>query len=141
MITLDSTSIFNQPWFYVLMLLVIFGAIVILVILAKKYLKPFQSDDKPKSEKEIAEEEVNRLVRPVEDEETARQMEAASKEIEQNSKKTARPTEAEATQEEIKRTTRPVEDQETRKQMEAYATSHPEEAEAAKKKSLDSEKK
>lgn len=138
---LDSTSIFNQPWFYVLMLLVIFGAIVILVILAKKYFKPFQNDEKPKSEKEIAEEEVSRMVRPVEDEETARQMEAASKQMEENTKKASKPTEAEATQEEVKRATRPVEDQNAQKQMEDYAVTHPEEAEEANKKSLDSKKK
>jgi tagatose-1,6-bisphosphate aldolase len=68
-------------------------------------------------------------------------MEEASKEIEQNSKKVVKPTEAEVTQEEVDRTTRPVENQEAQKEMEAYAAAHPEEAEEAKKKSLDSKKK
>ena len=49
----------------VVILVVVFGAIVLGVILAKKHIKFFQSDEQPKSDKEIAQEELDRLLEPV----------------------------------------------------------------------------
>ncbi len=49
----------------VVILVVVFGAIVLGVILAKKHIKFFQSEEQPKSDKEIAQEELDRLLEPV----------------------------------------------------------------------------
>lgn len=56
------------PGFVIALLIVgIFGVIVVAVILLKKYTKLFKSDEKPKSEKEIAAEELDRLLQPIEE--------------------------------------------------------------------------
>ena len=115
---------------YVLGLVAIFGVIVLAVILIKKYGKHFKNDEKPKSDKEIAEEEVKRMVVDVDDE-TAEKMDEASKELAEKSAKDAtKPEEKEVVAEEVSRATRPVEDEESAKAMAKYAAEHPEEAEA-----------
>ena len=59
----------SLPGIVIALLIVgIFGVIVIGVILLKKYTKVFKSDEKPKSEKEIAAEELDRLLQPIEEE-------------------------------------------------------------------------
>ncbi len=45
-----------------------FGIIVLVVILVKRHVKAFQSDEKPKSDKEIAQEELDRILQPMEEE-------------------------------------------------------------------------
>ncbi len=57
-----ASSIIENPVILVLILVAAFGVIVIGVILIKKYVPAFKNNDKPKSEKEIAQEEVDRLV-------------------------------------------------------------------------------
>ncbi|MCR5491500.1 MAG: hypothetical protein K6F32_05180 [Bacilli bacterium] len=57
-----------------IILVAAFGVIVIAVILLKRHVKIFKSDEKPKSDKEIAAEELDRLLQPIEDEEAAKQM-------------------------------------------------------------------
>lgn len=126
--TILSNSFWNSPVFFTLMFILIFGAIVLGVILLKKYAKPFKNDEKPKSDKEIADEEVKRMVVDMSDEEAAA-MEKASLEAEENSKKDNK----DYTQEEVARATRPIEDPEAEKAMREYAEAHPEEAEAALK--------
>jgi len=122
-------SIIDRPWFVILMLLLIFGSIVIIVMFIKKYAKPFQNQDKPKSDKEIAEEEVNRMVVDLPPDED-KKLDEASKELAQKAAKdTNRPSESEAAEEEVNRSTRPVEDEEAAKAMAKYAAEHPEEAE------------
>ena len=49
-----------------IILVAVFGLIVLLVMMLKKYVKWFKSDEKPKSDKEIAQEELDRLLEPVE---------------------------------------------------------------------------
>src|SRR5574344_457827 len=123
---------------YVLGLVAIFGAIVLAVILIKKYGKHFKNDEKPKTDKEIAEEEVKRMVVDV-DEDTANKMDEAAKEMAENTEKDPNaPEEKEAVAEEVSRATRPVEDEEAAKQMAKYAAEHPEEAEAVSEKKDDS---
>ena len=100
---------------YVLGLVAIFGVIVLAVILIKKYWKPFKNEEKPKSDKEIADEEVKRMVVDVDDE-TAQQMDEASKELVEKSKED-KPEEKEVVAEEVDRATRPVENEETAKAM------------------------
>jgi hypothetical protein len=119
----DLTSL----W-YILGIVAIFGIVVLAVILIKKYWKPFRNEEKPKSDKEIAEEEVKRLVVDVDDENT-KEMDEASKELAEKSKEN-KPEEKEVVAEEVNRATRPVEDEETAKAMAKYAAEHPEEAEA-----------
>lgn len=55
------------PWLIPVILVAVFGVIVIAVILLKRHVKFFQSDEKPKSDKEIASEELDRLLEPVEE--------------------------------------------------------------------------
>ncbi|MFA5481592.1 MAG: hypothetical protein WC282_04350 [Bacilli bacterium] len=56
-------------------LLAFFGLIVVGVILAKKHIKGLQSkDDKPIDEEKAVEEELNRVLRPVEDEKIKEEM-------------------------------------------------------------------
>ena len=51
-----------------LLILGVFAVIVIAVILIKKYTKVFKSDEKPKSEKEVAKEELDRILEPIDTE-------------------------------------------------------------------------
>jgi flagellar biosynthesis/type III secretory pathway M-ring protein FliF/YscJ len=117
---------------YVLGLVAIFGAIVVIVMLIKKYGKHFKNEEKPKSDKEIADEEVNRMVVDVDDE-TAEKMDQAARDLAEKSKKDPnKPEEKEVIEEEVNRATRPVEDEATAKAMAKYAAEHPEEAAAVK---------
>jgi FtsZ-interacting cell division protein ZipA len=125
-------SIWEQSWFIMVMLVIIFGVIVLGVWLVRKYVPAFKSDDKPKSDKEIAEEEVRRMTQPVDDE-TAKKMEEQAKALEKDSTVDM----AEKKDDTIERTTRPIEDDSIAKQMEEYAKAHPEEEEAAAKKKED----
>lgn len=122
-----SSSIMDNPLFITIGLLVIFGIIVIGVILLKKYVKIFQNDEGPKSDKEIAAEEVKRVLTEVTDEETIRAMENAAKEMEKDSED-GRPSDEEILEEEMARTTEDVVDEETAKAMAKYAEEHPDEA-------------
>ena len=56
-------------WLIPLVLLAIFAVIALGVFLIRKYAKPFKNDEKPKSDKEIAEEEVQRLTKELDEEE------------------------------------------------------------------------
>lgn len=116
----------NQSWFIIIALVLIFGVIVIAVILVRKYSKHFKSDEKPKSDREIAEEEVNRILVDVEDEETKKEMEEASKEAYKASKE-EKPSAVEALQEEMSRTVEPIGDEQAALAMEEYRKAHPEE--------------
>lgn len=80
MITLDAFFDKNLGWLIPLILLLFFGAIVLIVILVKKYAKPFKNDEKPKSEKEIAAEELDRVLQPIEDEKTKAEMDKFNQE-------------------------------------------------------------
>ena len=122
---------FQSPLFITLALVIFFGIIVLAVILVKKYVKPFQNTEKPKSDKEIAEEEVNRLVTDITDEVTLQQMNEAARELEKDSD---RPTEQEIAEEEVERATEAVEDEAAAEAMRRYAEEHPEEAAAFEEK-------
>ncbi len=66
---MNHLAIFDSfpGWAIVLIIVAIFGAIVLGVILLKKHVKIFKNDEKPKSEKEIAAEELDRILQPVEE--------------------------------------------------------------------------
>ena len=58
----------------VIILVAVFGVIVLAVILIKRKVKFFHTDEEKKSDREIAEEELNRILQPIEDEETSKQV-------------------------------------------------------------------
>jgi hypothetical protein len=120
MITFDYIT--EHGWLFVLILLAVFGAIVIGVILVKKYAPHFKSQEKPKSDEEIAKEEVARLTEPVE-EETPKKKAVEEKVAEKA------PSNKEAADYESHRATVSSEDQSFAKQMEDYVKAHPEEEE------------
>jgi len=119
------SSFTSSPLFITIALVAFFGLIVLAVMLLKKYAKPFMNEDKPKSDKEIAEEECNRILTDITDEETLSQMNDAVKEV---AKGEIKPTEEEILEDEMARTTEEVLDPETAKAMAEYAKAHPEEA-------------
>ncbi len=63
----------------VLILVAFFGLIVLGVILVKKFVKPLQIDKPDLKEDEVVQEELDRILVPVEDEEIKKQMEDAAK--------------------------------------------------------------
>ena len=57
----------SMSFIWPIILLAVFGVIVVAVILVKRHVSVFKSDEKPKSDEEIAQEELNRILEPVED--------------------------------------------------------------------------
>ena len=64
----------NLGWLTPVIIVAVFGLIVLIVIRVKKHVKTFQSDEKPKSDKEVAAEELDRILEPIEDEKAQQQM-------------------------------------------------------------------
>ena len=60
-------------------LVAVFGIVVLVVILVKKHVKAFKDEEEPKSEKEIAAENLDRLLQPIEDPEQSSQFEEYDK--------------------------------------------------------------
>lgn len=56
-----------NPIFIVLILVAFFGVIVLLIILLKRHVPGLKDDSKPKSEKEIAKEELDRVLVPIDE--------------------------------------------------------------------------
>lgn len=121
MLTLDYVS--ENPWLIIIILLSVFGLIVLIVILIKKYSPHFRSEDKPKTDEEIAKEEVERLTVPMEeDNKNLEEVKAEERAI----RKEEKPTEQEAAEYETHRLT--VEgNEDLQRQMEEYSKAHPEE--------------
>jgi hypothetical protein len=67
------------PFLIVVILVAFFGLIVGGVILVKKFVKPLQIDKPEMTEEEQVKEELDRVLVPVEDEETKKQMDEAAK--------------------------------------------------------------
>ena len=67
------------PFLIVIILVAFFGLIVGGVILVKKFVKPLQIDKPEMTEEEKVKEELDRVLVPVEDEETKKQMDEAAK--------------------------------------------------------------
>ncbi len=119
----------QNPWLIVLILLAIFGLVVLTVILIKKYSPHFKNTDKPKTDEEIAKEEVERLIVPMEEENKS--LEEVKNER-RSLKKEETPSEKEAADYETHRLT--VEgDEDLQRQMDEYAKNHPEEVAVSKK--------
>lgn len=120
-----------NPIFYILIIIAVLAVIIGLIILAKRHLKIFKSDEKPKSDKEIAEEEINRLLEDVDDEKIKEEMNSlAQQEIEKD--KAEKPFEKKTleenfAEEEVGLVAEELDDEKTKKAMEDYAKEHPEE--------------
>lgn len=69
-----------MPLWIILGLVGFFGLIVLIVILAKKKFTTLQIKKPEIDEKEAAQQELDRILVPIDDEETLKQMEEASKE-------------------------------------------------------------
>mgnify|MGYP004551498663 FL=1 len=54
-------------WAIPLVIVGVFGLIVLAVILIKKHFHVFQSDEKVKSDKEIAQENLDKILEPIDD--------------------------------------------------------------------------
>lgn len=72
-----AKSLFEQPWFILVALIVFFGIIAIVVLIVRKSLK-LNVGEKP-SEEKIAEENLDRILEDVKDPETQKQFEEYSK--------------------------------------------------------------
>ena len=57
----------NNEWWILLVILGFFVILVVAIILVKRHVKIFQSDEKPKTKEEIAKEELERLLEPIEE--------------------------------------------------------------------------
>ncbi len=126
-----ASSFWSNPIVIIVGLVLLFGLVAAGVFLFRKYSHFFTHDDEgPKSDAEIAEEELNRILVDVEDEETKRQMEEYVRNASKKAAKEAPPTPEEVAREEMARILEPVTDIETAKAMEEYVEEHPEEAEA-----------
>lgn len=68
-----------NPVFIPIIIIVFFGLIVVGIILVKKFVKPLQIKKPDIDEKEAVQEELDRVLVPVEDEEIQKQMEEAAK--------------------------------------------------------------
>ena len=77
MITLDKVQF--PSWLIVVILVAFFGLIVATVIIVKKFVKPLQIDKPDMKEEEAIQEELDRILVPVEDEEIKKQMEEAAR--------------------------------------------------------------
>lgn len=58
----------NSPIFYVLYLLLAFGAIALIAFLCRRYIPGLRNENKPIDETKVAEEELNRILEPMNEE-------------------------------------------------------------------------
>ena len=67
------------PFLIVIILVAFFGLIVLGVIIVKRFVKPLQINKPDIKEEDAIEEELNRVLVPVEDEEIKKQMDEAAR--------------------------------------------------------------
>ena len=68
----------REPWFILIMIIVAFGVLVLAIILVKKFF--INKNKKVEvNEEEARQEELNRILEPITDEETIKAMEEAEK--------------------------------------------------------------
>ena len=66
-------------WSYILIFVAFFGLIVTAVIIVKKFVKPLQIKKPETKEDDFIQEELDRILVPVEDEEIKKQMDEAAR--------------------------------------------------------------
>ena len=69
----------NGGWWWIFVFVGFFGLIVLAVILFKKFFKPLQINKPDIKEEDAIQEELDRVLVPVEDEEIKKQMDEAAK--------------------------------------------------------------
>lgn len=77
-------SFTSNPGFIIIILLVVFGLIVFGVIMLKRHSKFFKKDDEKPTEKEIVKQELDRVLKEVDDVEVKKAMEDFEKNKTQN---------------------------------------------------------
>ena len=79
---MNMITLANNPlpvWSYILIFVAFFGLIVAIVIIVKKFVKPLQIKKPETKEEDFIQEELDRILVPVEDEEIKKQMDEAAK--------------------------------------------------------------
>ena len=74
-----ADNVLNQPWMILLLIIVFFGLIVLAIILVKRFVINKNKKVEPRPEEEVREEELNRILEPITDEESLKAMEEADK--------------------------------------------------------------
>ena len=69
----------NGGWWWIFVFVGFFGLIVLAVIIFKKFFKPLQINKPDIKEEDAIQEELNRVLVPIEDEEIKKQMDEAAK--------------------------------------------------------------
>ena len=135
--SLVLSGLFDNPAFIVVGIILLFGVIGLIAFLLQKYVPSLKNTDKKKGEKEIAEEEVKRLIETDDNLEMKEQVKEVLKKSEEDLKK---PTEDEILRDEMSRTIEDVDDKETIEAMNKYREEHPEEEQEAEKSQKEDEK-
>lgn len=71
-------AVTDNPYFILLMIIVVFGLIAFVVFLLRKYVPGIKEKDEVVSEEDVVQEELDRVLVSVEDEEAKKQMEQSS---------------------------------------------------------------
>ena len=66
-------------WSWSLIIIAFFALVVVIVIVVKKFVKPLQINKPEIKEEDAIQEELDRILVPIEDEEVQKQMEEAAK--------------------------------------------------------------
>ena len=69
----------SGSWWWIFVIAGFFGLIVLIIIFIKKFVKPLQIDKPEIKEEDAIQEELDRLLVPVEDEDIKKQMDEAAK--------------------------------------------------------------
>ena len=75
----DFARNINNDWWWVLVIIGAFGLIVFIIIIVKKFVKPLQINKPDVKEEDAIQEELDRILVPIEDEEIKKQMDDAAK--------------------------------------------------------------
>ena len=76
---IDFARNINNDWWWVLVIIGAFGLIVFIIIIVKKFVKPLQINKPDVKEEDAIQEELDRILVPIEDEEIKKQMDDAAK--------------------------------------------------------------
>lgn len=77
-------AITDNPYFILLMIVLVFGLIAFIVFLLRKYVPGIKEKEEKVSEEEAVQEELDRVLEIVEDEEAKKQMEQVGQKSEKN---------------------------------------------------------
>lgn len=82
-------SVFEQPWFIILMVLAFFGLLILIIIVVKRHVKPLQIKKDDIDEEEAIKQELDRILVPIDDDKLVEKVvKDDSEEVNTNSKST-----------------------------------------------------